>query len=57
MFFMLFFALGVNQYTIDEHYDKLVQIFHKDLVYQIHKVGWGFHQSKRHHCILVQAIP
>jgi hypothetical protein len=39
MFFMFFFALGGNQYTIDEHYDELVQIFHIDLVYQIHKVG------------------
>jgi hypothetical protein len=26
---MIFFTLGVNQYTIDEHYDELVQIFHK----------------------------
>jgi hypothetical protein len=24
VFFMLFFALGVNQHTIDEHYDELV---------------------------------
>jgi hypothetical protein len=30
---MFFFALGVNQYTIDEHYDELVQTFHKDLVH------------------------
>jgi hypothetical protein len=39
MFFMFLFALRVNQYTINEHYDELVQILPEDLVYQIHKVG------------------
>jgi hypothetical protein len=53
MFFMFLFALGVNQYTIDE----LVQILPKDLVYQIHKVGWSISQFKRHHHILIQTIP
>jgi hypothetical protein len=24
MFFLFFFTLGINQYTIDEHYDELV---------------------------------
>jgi hypothetical protein len=57
MFFVLFFILSVDQYIIDEHYDKLVQILHKDLVHQIHKVGWGFSQSKIHYRILVQTIP
>jgi hypothetical protein len=41
MFFIFFFALGVDQYTIDELYDELVLIFLKDIVHQIHKVGWG----------------
>jgi hypothetical protein len=30
---MFFFTLGVIQYTIDEHYDELVQTVHKDLVH------------------------
>jgi hypothetical protein len=54
---MFFFALGVNQYTIDEHYDERVQIFHKDLAHQIHKVGRDFNQSKIHHRLLVRVIP
>jgi hypothetical protein len=57
MFFGFFFALGVNQYTIDEHYDKLVKVFHKDRVHQIHIVSRGSSQSKIHHCILVWTIP
>jgi hypothetical protein len=54
---MIFFALGVNQHTIDEHYDELVQIFHKVCVHQIHIVGQCISQSKRHHCTQVQTIP
>jgi hypothetical protein len=54
---MFSFALGVNKYTIDEHYNELVQILHKVLVHQIHIVGRGFSQSKRHHRILIQTIP
>jgi hypothetical protein len=54
---MSFFALGVNQYVIDEHYDELVQIIHKVLVHQIHRVGQSISQSKINHHILVQTIP
>jgi hypothetical protein len=57
MFFMFSFVLGVYLYTIDEHYDELAQIFPKYLVYQIHEVGRGISQSKRHHLILVWTIP
>jgi hypothetical protein len=54
---VFFFALGVNQYTIDEHYDELVQILHQDLVYWIHRVGQGSSQSKRPQRMLTQTIP
>jgi hypothetical protein len=57
MLFIFLFILRVDQYVIDEHYDKLVQIFRKDLVRQIHKVGRDFYQSKIHHHLLVQTIP
>jgi hypothetical protein len=53
MFFVFFFILSADQYIIDEDYDELVQILHKYLVYQIHKVGQCISQSKRHHRILV----
>jgi hypothetical protein len=44
--FMLFFTSLVDQYVIDEHHDKLVQILHEDLVHHVHKVGWCISQSK-----------
>jgi hypothetical protein len=55
--FSVFFALGINQHIIDEHYDGLVQICRKDLVHQIHKIGRSISQSKRHHRILIRTIP
>jgi hypothetical protein len=54
---VFFFSLGVSQYTINEYYDELVEILHKYLVYQIHKVGQGSSQSKIHHHLLVWTIP
>jgi hypothetical protein len=57
MFFGLFFALEVYKYTIDEHYDELVQILHIDLVHHIHIVGQSISRSQSHHCILVWTIP
>jgi hypothetical protein len=57
MIFVFFLALGVSQYTIYEHCDRLDQILQKDLVHHIHIVGWSISLSKRHHCILVRTIP
>jgi hypothetical protein len=57
MFFRFFFTLGVDQYAIDEYYEKLVHILNKDLVHQIHKVDQSISQYKIHHRILVWTIP
>jgi hypothetical protein len=46
MFVMLFFIVGEYQDIVDEHYHKLVQIFHEYSVHQIHEVGRGIGQSK-----------
>jgi hypothetical protein len=54
---MFFFILRVDHYTLDEHYDKLVQILHKVCVHQIHEVGRDFNQSKIHHHLLIRTIP
>jgi hypothetical protein len=57
MSFMFFFILRADQYIINEYHNKLVQLLHKDLVHQIHKVGQSISQFKRHHHILIQTIP
>jgi hypothetical protein len=46
MLFMLLFTSSVDQYIIDEHHNKLVQILHENLVYQIHEVGQCITKSK-----------
>jgi hypothetical protein len=49
MFFMLFLTLRKNQDVINEDHDKLVQLFHENLVHQVHEVSGGIGQTKRHH--------
>src|SRR5512141_2738955 len=57
MLFMLFFCLGVNKHVINKHHDKLIQIFHKHFVHQVHEKGWGISESKRHNGTFEQTIP
>jgi hypothetical protein len=39
MFLMITITLGINKNIIDEYYDESVQILHKHLILQIHKVA------------------
>jgi hypothetical protein len=57
MLFVSSFILSADHYIIDEYYDELVQILHKDLAHQIHNIGWTISQPKRHHRLLEQTIP
>jgi hypothetical protein len=57
MFFVSSCNLSADKYIIDEYYDELVQILHKDLAHQIHKIGLSICQSNRRHRIFVQTIP
>jgi hypothetical protein len=54
---MLFFILIVDQYVINEHHDKLVQLHHEYGVHQVHEMCRGIGESKRHNQILIQLIP
>jgi hypothetical protein len=57
MLLVLFFCLGKYENVINKVHDKLIQIFHKYLIHEIHEIGWGVCQSKRHHGILIESIP
>jgi hypothetical protein len=52
MLFVSSFILSADHYIIDEYYDELVQILHKDLSHRIHNILWSISQSKRHHRLL-----
>jgi hypothetical protein len=54
---ILFFTLEIDQDVIDEDYDKLVQLWHKHGVHQVHEMCRSIGESKRHNQILVQPIP
>ena len=43
---MLFFRLGEDEYVINEDDNKLVLVFHEDLVHEVHEVGRGIVQPK-----------
>lgn len=53
---MFFLRLGVNQDVVNEHYYKLVKLFHEHLVHKIHEIGGGISQSECHDQQLVESI-
>jgi hypothetical protein len=57
MLLMFFFGHGVNQNVVDKYHNKLIQVFHKHLIHEIHKIGWGIRKSEGHHDILIEFIP
>ena len=48
MLFMLFLHLRVDENFIDEYYDKRVERFTKDHVYEIHKCSRCIRETKLH---------
>jgi hypothetical protein len=53
---VFFHSLRIYKNVINEYHDKLVQLWHEDIVHEIHEVCWRICQSKRHHKILIETI-
>src|SRR3954470_19563902 len=53
MFNMFSFILGVYQDIIQINHDKLVEIFHENIVHQSGECGWSIGQAKGHDSVLV----
>ena len=53
---MLFFGLGINKDVIKENYHELVEVFHENLVHEVHEIGWGIGQTKGHHGVFKQTV-
>jgi hypothetical protein len=49
MFDMFFHILGIDQDIIDKNYYELVKLSLEYRVHEIHEVGWGIGETKRHH--------
>jgi hypothetical protein len=53
---MLFLTLRKDQDVVNENHNKLVQLFHKNRVHQVHEVSGCVGQTKRHHQILIKIV-
>jgi hypothetical protein len=54
---MVFAVLGVDKDVVNEDYDKLIQLFHKHFVHEVHEKGGYVCQSERHHCEFILSVP
>ena len=57
MLLVFIFALGVNEYVVNEHNHKFVQEIHKHLVHHMHEEGRGIGEAEGHNGILIKTIP
>jgi hypothetical protein len=56
MFGMVLLVFGIEKDIIDEDHYEFVELCHKHGVHEIHEVGWGICETKRHHQELVKTI-
>jgi hypothetical protein len=56
MFGMVLLVFGIDKDIIDEDHYEFVELRHKHRVHEIHEVGWGICETKRHHQELVKTI-
>jgi hypothetical protein len=56
VFDMFFLALGIDENIIDKDHDKFIELRHKHGVHEVHEVGWGIRETKRHYQELVKTI-
>jgi hypothetical protein len=56
VFGMFFLAFGIDENIIDKDHDKFVELHHKHGVHEVHEVGWGIRETKRHYQELVKVI-
>jgi hypothetical protein len=56
MFGMVLLVFGIDKDIIDEDHYEFVELCHKHGVHEIHEVGWGICETKRHHQELVKTI-
>ena len=53
---MIFLSLGVDQNVVNKNNDKLVQLWHKHRIHQVHEISRCIGKAKRHHQIIIESI-
>jgi hypothetical protein len=56
MFGVFLLAFGIDEDIIDKDYDEFIELRHEHGVHEVHEVGWGISESKRHYQELVKTI-
>jgi hypothetical protein len=56
VFGMFFPASGIDENIIDKDHDKFVELCHEHGVHEVHEVGSGICETKRHYQELVKTI-
>jgi hypothetical protein len=56
VFGMFFLAFGIDENIINKDHDKFVELRHEHEVHEVHEVGWGVRETKRHYQELVKTI-
>jgi hypothetical protein len=54
VFGMFFLTFGIDENIIDKDHDKFVELRHKHGVHEVHEVGWGIRETKRHYQELIK---
>jgi hypothetical protein len=49
MFGMFFLVFGIDEDIIDKDHYEFVELRHKHGVHEVHEVGWGIRETKRHY--------
>jgi hypothetical protein len=56
VFGMFFIVFRVDEDIIDKDHYEFVKLHHKHGVHEVHEVGWGIRETKRHHQELVKTV-
>jgi hypothetical protein len=56
VFDMFFLVFGVDEDIIDKDDYEFVELRHKHEVHEVHELGWGIRETKRHYQELVKTI-
>jgi hypothetical protein len=56
VFGMFFLTFGIDEDIIDKDQDEFTELRHEHGVHEVHEVGWGIRETKRHYQELVKTI-
>jgi hypothetical protein len=56
VFGVFFLTFGIDEDIIDKDHDEFIELRHEHGVHEVHEVGWGIRETKRHYQELVKTI-